>query len=148
MAHSYVSFRGEDALLNDGLIMPFMVLFMEALENRQKSEPFSVRLSDMCAYWRRHVLGEYIPGCMSLQLDDFLTSERDIKDFLSLLGSARGREEQMGADFDGAVITRLVDDAGLSWGTSPTRVHLEVIETIARLVGTGLGRPNPPGNSK
>jgi hypothetical protein len=121
MAHSYLKFHGQPLLLDDLDIRSIAHCILKEGQDVQAGGALPTAIKKMLREWLEH-LETAAPGCLDLKLDTFLSTQDDVRAFLTLLDRIEQRFKRFGAVVPGAYLNGLMESEVSSLVTGPLKI--------------------------
>jgi len=138
MAHSYVSFGDNSVHMHDIEIILTAFYILRYAESHPNEYPEAEY--PYLSVWR-DVLEVYAPGCLDLELDQYLTRPEGVERFRKLALAARADLAAQGETIPGSRLNEMVDAPELfEFGDRPKAKMLADFDRLLEVVATSQPR--------
>jgi hypothetical protein len=130
MAHSFIHYKENEALIGDGYIYRIIYLLDDVY---QRSPSGSADLSDLFE-WLLEVMDHCAPGCIDLRLDEFLDTASKVQRFVALIEGAISRAGDFGETLPGAFFNDRVQATAVIFDDIETQKVVSKLERIKSIL--------------
>jgi hypothetical protein len=133
MAHSILEYQGTPLLLNDIVLIGGVRFLMDVRRLSSFIRQQTKRLDGMLEEWDG-TLETYIPGCIELNLEIWMTEDEVRREFNVLLSYGIAELVKLDGIIAGEYLNAIVDDKLLPFSDQPTFPFIDCLRRISNLI--------------
>jgi hypothetical protein len=108
MAHSFVEYHNQTRMMHDIEILIIVNITLDTLQDLPDHPRLTTNIRALFDFWKNH-LDTYCPGCIELNLNNYVLSDADNVCLLKLFALARQKVCNFGSIVSGDYLNRVID---------------------------------------